>query len=192
MNVKKKIIIIIFLIILLGGLLVVLDSPYLKMPEKMAKGDTSNLLEITPNIEKGNLSLTVTGDVMFGRNTPGVLSSDSSPFRYVDNVTGNTDFLLINTENPFTTSGDAIKPDVPLKADPSYISLLNATMGMVISANANNHVFDYGVDGMRDSIKNLPTPYHTKYVAKICPFFTYFNLLNITNNIKPTKHHKDS
>lgn len=132
-----------------------LDSPYLKMPEKMAKGDTSNLLEITPNIEKGNLSLTVTGDVMFGRNTPGVLSSDSSPFRYVDNVTGNTDFLLINTENPFTTSGNAIKPDVPLKADPSYIPLLNGTTGMVISANANNHVFDYGVEGMRDSIKNL-------------------------------------
>ena len=26
---------------------------------------------------------------------------------------------------------------------------------MVISANANNHVFDYGIEGMRDSIKNL-------------------------------------
>ena len=155
MNVKKKVILIIFLIIILGVLLVALDSPLMRMPEKISNGDTGNLLELTPNIEKGNLSITVTGDVMFGRNTPGVLSLDSSPFSNVDNVTGNTDILLINTENPFTTSGDAVKPDVPLKADPTYIPLLNATTGMVISANANNHVFDYGVDGMRDSIQNL-------------------------------------
>ena len=155
MNNFKKIIIIIFLVILLGVLLVALDSPFLRTSEKISNGDTSNLLELTPEIVKGNLSITVTGDVMFGRNMPGVLSLDSSPFRYVENVTGDTDILLINTENPFTTSSNAVKPDVPLKASPEYIPLLNGTTGMVISANANNHVFDYGVEGMRDSISNL-------------------------------------
>lgn len=155
MNVKNKIIVIIFLVILLGVLLVALDSPYLHMAQKLANGDTDNILDISPGIEKGNLSITVTGDVMFGRKMPGVLSLDSSPYRFVSNVTGDTDILLVNTENPFTTSGNSVKPDVPLKASPEYIPLLNGTTGMVISANANNHVFDYGIEGMRDSIKNL-------------------------------------
>ncbi len=155
MNVKNKIIVIIFLVILLGVLLVALDSPYLHMAQKLANGDTDNILDISQGIEKGNLSITVTGDVMFGRKMPGVLSLDSSPYRFVSNVTGDTDILLVNTENPFTTSGNSVKPDVPLKASPEYIPLLNGTTGMVISANANNHVFDYGIEGMRDSIKNL-------------------------------------
>ncbi|WP_323736300.1 CapA family protein [Methanosphaera sp. ISO3-F5] len=155
MNNKNKIIIIILLVLLLGILLVALDSPYLNIAQNIASGDVEKVLEPTNKIEKGNLSITVTGDVMFGRNMPGVLSLDSSPYRHVSNVTSDTDILLVNTENPFTTSGDAVKPDVPLKASPEYIPLLNATSGMVISANANNHVFDYGVTGMRDSIKNL-------------------------------------
>ena len=157
---KNKLIILVVLIVLLGVLLVGLNSPYLSMTQKIVSGNSTNLLEDTP-FEKlnhevgGNLSLTVTGDIMFGRNMPAVLSLDSSPYQHVSNVTGNTDILLVNTENPFTTSGDAVKPDVPLKANPQYIPLLNGTSGMIISANANNHVFDYGVTGMRDSIENL-------------------------------------
>lgn len=110
---------------------------------------------IGESVEKGNLSVTVTGDVMFGRKMPGVLSTSESPYRYVSNVTGPSDILLVNTENPFTTSGDAVKPDVPLKADPKYINLVNGTNHTVIAANANNHEFDYGVNGMKDSIKNF-------------------------------------
>lgn len=155
MNIKKKVILIILLVILLGFLLVALDSPYLHMAQKITTGDTENLLEITPEIEKGNISITVTGDVMFGRKMPSVLSLDSSPYRFVSNVTKDTDILLVNTENPFTTSDNPVKPDVPLKASPDYIPLINGTNGTVISANANNHVFDYGIQGMRDSINNL-------------------------------------
>ena len=154
---KYKIITIIFLIILLGVLLVVLDSPYLTMAQKITSGENISTSDIgmKENIEKGNLSIAFTGDVMFGRNMPGVLSLDSSPYRFVENVTKKTDILVVNTENPFTSSGNSVKPDVPLKASPSYIPLINGTDGMVISANANNHVFDYGIEGMRDSIKNL-------------------------------------
>jgi len=160
MKEKNKIFLIIFLLILLGVLLFALDSPYLDITRQVAQGDMDaltldNALDGSAGTEKGNVSITVTGDVMFGRKMPGVLSLDSSPYRFVENVTGNTDILLVNTENPFTTSGNAVKPDVPLKASPEYIPLLNGTSGKVISANANNHVFDYGIEGMEDSIKNL-------------------------------------
>ncbi len=152
MKFKNKLILLILLIILLGILLVALDSPYLHA----LMGDTSDLESMTiVNDNRSNLSIVVTGDLMFGRNTPAVLSLDESPFRYISNVTSGSDILLVNTENPFTTSSNAVKGDVPLKASPEYIPLINGTNGTVISANANNHLFDYGVEGMRDSMKNL-------------------------------------
>lgn len=103
---------------------------------------------------KGNASVVVTGDVMFARNMAGVLSLDESPFRHVENVTGSADLLLINFENAATTSGCAVKGDVPLKCDPSYVPLAKANNNTV-AALANNHLFDYGTDGMKDTLKSL-------------------------------------
>ncbi|MDO5826264.1 MAG: CapA family protein, partial [Methanosphaera sp.] len=151
LKLKNKLIILLLLVLLLGILLFALDSPYLHA----LYGDTSQLESLTMQDNRTNLSIVVTGDEMFGRNTPAVLSLEDSPYKYVSNVTSNCDILLVNTENPFTTSSNAVKGDVPLKANPEYIPLINGTNGTVISANANNHLFDYGVEGMRDSIKNL-------------------------------------
>ena len=78
-----------------------------------------------------DVSIAVTGDVMFGRKMPAVLDSGESPFRFVENVTKNADVLLVNFENPVTTSSYAVKGDVPLKANPKYTYLL---------ANANDNV----------------------------------------------------
>lgn len=102
-----------------------------------------------------NVSIAVTGDVMFGRKMPGVLSSGESPFRYVENVTKEADVLLVNFENPATTSSNAVKGDVPLKADPSYLPLLAGANKIVVASQANNHALDYGEEGMNDSLKNL-------------------------------------
>ncbi|WP_405267682.1 CapA family protein [Methanobrevibacter sp.] len=111
--------------------------------------DSSGIFE-----EKENVSIAVTGDVMFARNMPNVLSLDSSPFSGVSDVTSNVDLLLTNFENAATTSGDALKGDVPLKCDPSYVPLLKANNNTVASL-ANNHAFDYGITGMKDTISHL-------------------------------------
>lgn len=103
---------------------------------------------------KENVSIAVTGDVMFARKMPNVLSMESSPFEGVSDVTSNVDLLLINFENAATTSGDALKGDVPLKCDPSYVPLAKAN-NLTVAALANNHAFDYGAVGMNDTIKNL-------------------------------------
>ncbi len=111
----------------------------------------SPLIKLEP---KDNVSIAVTGDVMFARNMPGVLSFDSSPFEGVSNVTSNVDLLLINFENAVTSSGNAVKGDVPLKCDPSYVPLAKGNNN-TIAALANNHAFDYGIDGMEDTLENL-------------------------------------
>lgn len=104
--------------------------------------------------DKQNVSIAVTGDVMFARNMPNVLSLDSSPFDGVSDVTSNVDLLIVNFENAATTSGDALKGDVPLKCDPSYVPLLKANNNTVASL-ANNHAVDYGITGMQDTISYL-------------------------------------
>lgn len=112
---------------------------------------SSSVVNIEP---KENVSLAVTGDVMFARNMPGVLSTDSSPFEGVSDVVSNVDLLLINFENAATTSGDALKCDVPLKCDPSYVPLAKAN-NITVAALANNHAYDYGETGMKDTLKYL-------------------------------------
>ena len=112
--------------------------------------DTS-VVDITP---KENVSIAVTGDVMFARKMPGVLSLDSSPFKGVSDVTSNVDLLLINFENAATTSTNQLKGDVALKCNPKYVPLARAN-NLTVAALANNHAFDYGIVGMNDTIKNL-------------------------------------
>lgn len=103
---------------------------------------------------KGDVSMAVTGDVMFARKMPGVLSLDSSPFEGVSNVTSNVDILLINFENAATDTASAVKGDVPLKTSTSYVPLAKANNNTV-AALANNHAFDYGIDGMHDTLNAL-------------------------------------
>lgn len=103
---------------------------------------------------KGNATIAVTGDVMFARNMAGVLSGGTNPFAGVDNVTSKVDLLLINFENAATDSGNAVKGDVPLKTSPSLVPLAKDNRNTVASL-ANNHAFDYGIDGMHDTVKAL-------------------------------------
>ena len=80
-----------------------------------------------------HVSMAVTGDVMLGRNVAGLISSDSLPLAGLSNVTSNVDLLLINLENAAT----------------------NSENNNTIAALANNHVCDYGISGMQDTINTV-------------------------------------
>ena len=112
---------------------------------------SSSVVNIEP---KENVSVAVTGDVMFARKMPNVLSTDSSPFEGVSDVISKVDLLLINFENAATTSSDALKGDVPLKCDPTYVPLAKGN-NITVAALANNHAYDYGEQGMKDTLQNL-------------------------------------
>ena len=100
---------------------------------------------------KENVSIAITGDVMFARNMAGVLGSGMSPFEGVSKVTSNVDLLIINFENAATNSNNAVKGDVPLKCSPDFVPLAKANNN-TIATLANNHVCDYGIGGMNDTI----------------------------------------
>lgn len=137
MNIKRILTIVLVILIILAVALTLFGSA-----------------ELVPSEPKENVSMAVTGDVMFARNMADVLSTDSSPFSGVSNVTSAVDLLLINFENAATNSENAVKGDVPLKCSPEYVPLAKANNNTV-AALANNHAFDYGIDGMHDTVKYL-------------------------------------
>ncbi len=136
MNIKRVLVIVLVILLLVAGI--------------------STLLGVGNNnsAPKGNVSIAATGDVMFARNMAGVLSYDSSPFAGVSNVTSRVDMLIINFENAATTHEGAIKGDIPFKCDPSYVPLAKANNNTVATL-ANNHVTDYGVVGLNDTLNHL-------------------------------------
>ena len=103
---------------------------------------------------KEDVSMAVTGDIMLGRNVAGAINSNSLPLAGINNVTSNVDLLLINLENAATTSENAVKGDIPLKCNPSDVVLAKGNNN-TIAALANNHVCDYGIGGMNDTIKTV-------------------------------------
>lgn len=107
-----------------------------------------------PIKEKGNMTIAVTGDVLLGSQVTPVLAGVNSPFEGVKDVLGSVDVLLINFENAATTSESAVKGDYPLKVDPSYVPKVKINDN-TIAALANNHVFDYGKTGMKDTLATL-------------------------------------
>jgi hypothetical protein len=62
------------------------------------------------------------------------------------------DYIVVNLECPLTHSQDAIEKTGPiLKADPKTIVLMQ-NLGVNMVALANNHIYDYGNDGLLDTM----------------------------------------
>lgn len=100
------------------------------------------------------VSIAVTGDVMLANNIPEVLNESESAFKGVSNVTSSADLLLFNFENAATYSEKAVKHENPLKCQPRFVDLARGNDNTV-AALANDHVMDYGISGMRDTLDAL-------------------------------------
>lgn len=101
-----------------------------------------------------DVSIVAAGDVMIGRDMHKVLSLGTSPYRNVSNVTSNADMLLINFDNAATSNNTPLKKESPLKCNPGYIFVARGNNNTV-AALANNHVCDYGIGGLKDTISAL-------------------------------------
>lgn len=100
---------------------------------------------------------------MSNRNFNLLFSGDFAPLISVNKIGGyhfsnlseifnTTDLHITNLEVPLTNSEVQIEKTGPLiKADPSAISLLNQAKVNIICL-ANNHIYDYGEQGIRDTI----------------------------------------
>lgn len=67
---------------------------------------------------------------------------------------GDADISMINLENPLTTRGTPVIKEYNFQANPKYVKVLTDA-GVDIVNLANNHIYDYGDDGVFDTIEYL-------------------------------------
>lgn len=107
--------------------------------------------------ENNEVSLCAVGDVSFcggiEKNIP--LNNFNFPFSKVRHVFHDSNICIANLENVLTTASKGIGSQAHLlKSHPSSVeSLLDA--GFDIVSLANNHALDYGMAGIKETIKTL-------------------------------------
>lgn len=64
------------------------------------------------------------------------------------------DLMCLNSEFAFTTRGTKVEKNFNFRGDPERVHILE-DMGVDIAILANNHVFDYGEEGLTDTINTF-------------------------------------
>ncbi len=106
---------------------------------------------------KSTLKLVAVGDVIpSGRVETYFKSSDPVPvFGETSNLFIDADIVLYNLETPLFKSGEPIaKCGANFKCDPNVVNGLKA-MNFGVAALANNHIMDYGKEGLKQTIETL-------------------------------------
>lgn len=98
----------------------------------------------------------ITGDFCpIGRNEKKIICNDFSIFGDMLTEIQNTDWVVTNLEAPITTGASAIPKNGPnLKANKNTARVLKEA-GVNLVTTANNHIQDYGADGVIDTLEAL-------------------------------------
>src|SRR4051812_2987376 len=78
----------------------------------------------------------------------------SPTFDEVSSITGAADIVFANYEMPLSTRGQPIEKLANIRADPAVAEDIGR-LGLDVVSLANNHMMDYGAEGLADTIANL-------------------------------------
>ena len=98
--------------------------------------------------------MTFGGDVMLGRDIERKIFNGTNPFEQVRPLLQVSEAVVVNLESPLTTSADQQDKEIALKARPQSVALLQEA-GVTAAALANNHIMDFGVLGLGETIAEL-------------------------------------
>jgi poly-gamma-glutamate synthesis protein (capsule biosynthesis protein) len=104
-----------------------------------------------------SLSLAAVGDVMLGTWVTGYLERSGStyPFEATKHILQAADFAIANLEAPFTDRGEPVKDkEFTFRVPPKHAIGLKES-GFDVLHLANNHILDYGPEGLFDTISTL-------------------------------------
>jgi len=92
------------------------------------------------------------GDISFAGVTN--LKFSSKFFESARNEWTNSDFVIGNLESPLLSNGDFVNNKCVLKADPGWAKIIKSA-GINMVSLANNHLMDYGPEGLFNTIEVL-------------------------------------
>lgn len=114
-----------------------------------------------PEGSKRPITLIFVGDIMIDRGIEHMIETEGKgdykyPFLKIVDYLKEADILFGNLEGPISDKGRKVGSIYSFRADPKSIEgLLFA--GFDILSGANNHVFDYGIEAVKDTILRLKT-----------------------------------
>lgn len=104
------------------------------------------------------VELVFVGDVMLSRNVAQSVKQHNIdytfPFQNTLKYTNAADLAFCNLECPVSERGESLSKRYVFRAEPRAITGLKAA-GFNVATLANNHVLDFGPDGLQDTIKVL-------------------------------------
>ncbi|MDD5765921.1 MAG: CapA family protein, partial [Candidatus Marinimicrobia bacterium] len=106
--------------------------------------------------QKKKVTIVFAGDLTLGNELIPVIKELGAdyPFDSVANIVRCADIAVANLESPLTVGGKAQKKKYTFSAPPSYIDgPIHA--GFDLFTLANNHILDFGVDGLNSTIHTL-------------------------------------
>ncbi len=125
-----------------------------------AKSDFAHPRLVNSSKELGKnpgVSLVAVGDVMLGTWVTSYLDSSGAtyPFEPTRHILEAADFAIANLEAPFTDRGEPVKDKTfTFRVPPKHAAGLKES-GFDILHLANNHILDYGPEGLFDTITTL-------------------------------------
>jgi len=115
-------------------------------------------------INKNEIIIGFGGDTMLGRLVNEIITAQgyNYPWGNLLPYLKKSDLIIINLENTFTTSIKKVPKVFNFKADPDKIQTLQIA-GIDIVSLANNHILDFDIEGLQETIKilNKANIYHS-------------------------------
>lgn len=109
-----------------------------------------------PASSGGQVSLTFVGDVLLASKVEDILKQKGYDYPYtnVKDYLSKPDITIANLETPITTRGTEQKKEYVYRSSPLALPPLKAA-GIDLVNLANNHVMDYGPEGLQDTMNAL-------------------------------------
>lgn len=102
--------------------------------------------------------LVAVGDIMLSRGVAGEIRKHGDnprhPFLLMENHLRCGDIVFGNLENPITPGREIMMPEMTLRADPGVETALREA-GFTVLSLANNHMADFGFQGLLDTLQYL-------------------------------------
>lgn len=125
------------------------------------------LLAVAANPSPAELTVLVSGDVTLGYHYEEYVDEQVKKgkpkdamlgwgFDQVRSLTTKADLFVVNLECPFTDRGEKIAKNFNFRARPELVAAL-ISGGVDVASLANNHMIDYGPEGLFDTINTLDT-----------------------------------
>jgi poly-gamma-glutamate capsule biosynthesis protein CapA/YwtB (metallophosphatase superfamily) len=109
------------------------------------------------------ITMRFAGDCLLGAHYEEAASNDPGMAFEGFDLFKTADVAVVNLENPITTRGTKIKKPFNFRMHPRFVSVLTHA-GIGVVSIANNHVFDYGEQGLLDTFSYLDSA-HIRYVG---------------------------